>query len=360
MQDYYDILGVSRNASADEIKKSFRNLARDTHPDANPDDPEAEARFREIAEAYEVLSDEHKRGAYDRGEQVAAGDLFSNFGGLDDILQQFFGGGFAGGGRSGARSGRDVGVRVDMSLAEAATGVSRDVSFSAAIKCTVCEGSGSEPGHDPVLCPTCGGRGQVQVQRNTLLGSMMTVAQCSTCRGRGQLIEEFCYECRGAGRVQREHSLTVEIPAGVETGTRLRLSGRGEAGDLNASAGDLYVEMRVEPDERFERSGEELLHRVRLGIAEAALGTEIKVPLVGGGSHLFDVPPGTQSSSLFRLPREGMPRLRRRGRGDLVIEVEVHIPEDLSAEEEDLLRRFAALREEEPAASAKRRRRKAR
>lgn len=356
MSDYYDVLGVSRDASTDEIKKSFRRLARDTHPDANPGDPQAEERFREIALAYEVLSDERKRAAYDRGETVAAGDLFSNFSGLDDILQQFFGGA----GRAGRSQGRDVGVRVDMTLAEAASGLSREITFSALGPCQVCDGSGSEPGHDVVRCPTCGGRGQVQVQRNTLLGAMMTVARCSTCRGRGQIIEEACHKCRGAGHIEAEQTLTVEIPAGVDTGTRLRLTGWGEAGDLNAPPGDLYVEMKIIPDEQFERRGEELWHRVRVGVAEAALGKEIKVPLVDGGSHLFELPAGTQPSSLYRISREGMPRLRRRGRGDLVVEVEVVVPEELSAEEEDLLRRFAALRDEDPGPSGKKRRRKAR
>ena len=360
MQDYYDVLGVSRDASVDEIKKAFRGLARDTHPDANPDDPEAEVRFREIAEAYEVLSDTNRRAAYDRGEHFAAGELFSSFAGLDEILQQFFGGGFGfGGARRGMRRGRDVGVRVNLTLAEAASGVSREVSFAAPATCSVCHGSGSEPGHDPVRCPTCAGRGQVQVQRNTLLGSMMTIAQCATCGGRGEIVEEPCHRCRGAGRVQDDHRLTVEIPAGVDSGTRLRLSGRGGAGEVNAPSGDLYVEMLIEPDERFVRHGVDLTHRIRLGMAEAALGKQITVPLVDGDSHDMEVPAGTQPGSVFRIPRQGMPRLRRRGRGDLLIEVEVVVPTNVSAEEEDLLRKLAEVRNEGPR-HPKRRRRKAR
>lgn len=358
MGDYYDVLGVSRDATAEEIKKAFRRLARDTHPDANPDDPQAEARFREIAEAYEVLSDPNRRAAYDRGEQFGAGDLFSSFAGLDEILQQFFGGsfGFGGAGRRVQR-GRDVAVRVELSLAEAATGVSREVSFGAAATCEVCNGRGAEPGHDPVRCPTCVGRGQVQVQRNTLLGSMMTVTQCTTCRGRGEIVEEACHRCRGAGRIQEEQTLTVEIPAGVDSGTRLRLPGRGGAGEPGAPPGDLYVEMLVNPDARFIRHGEELTHRVRLGMAEAALGKQIEVPLIDGGSYDLDVPAGTQPGSVFRIPREGMPRLRRRGRGDLLVEVEVEVPTRVSAEEEELLRRLAELRDERPV-KGKRRRRK--
>jgi molecular chaperone DnaJ len=360
MQDYYDVLGVSRDASGDEIKKAFRKLARDTHPDANPDDTAAEARFREIAEAYEVLSDPNRKAAYDRGEHFAPGDLFSNFGGLDDILQQFFGGGFGfGGARQTVQRGRDVAVRVSLTLAEAATGASREVSFVAPVVCPECHGSGAEPGHDPVRCPTCAGRGQVQVQRNTLLGSMMTVAQCSLCQGRGEIIEDPCHECRGAGRVNDEYHLTVEIPAGVDSGTRLRLSGRGGAGEVGAPPGDLYVEMLIEPDDRFIRHGVDLMHRVRLGIAEAALGKKISVPLIDGDVHEMEVPAGTQPGSAFRIPRQGMPRLRRRGRGDLVVEVEVEVPTKVTAEEEELLRKLAELRSEDPEAP-KRRRRKAR
>ncbi len=360
MKDLYDVLGVPRDASVDEIKTSFRRLARDTHPDANPDDPEAEVRFREIAEAYEVLSDSKRRAAYDRGEQFAAGDLFSSFAGLDEILQQFFGGasGF-GGARSGAQRGRDVVARLSLTLAEAASGVSREVSFAAPATCPVCRGSGSEPGHDAVRCPTCAGRGQVQVQRNTLLGSMMTIVRCSTCRGRGEIIEEPCHHCRGAGRVQDDYHLTVEIPAGVDSGTRLRLADRGGVGELNARPGDLYVEIMIESDERFIRHGEDLTHRVRLGMAEAALGKEIIVPLVDGDTHEMDLPAGTQPGSVFRIPRQGMPRLRRRGRGDLLVEVEVVVPTNMSAEEEDLLRRLGELRNEEPE-SPRRRRRKSR
>ena len=361
MRDYYDILGVSRDASPDEIKATFRRLARDTHPDANPGDPAAEARFREVAEAYEVLSDGRRRAAYDRGEQFAAGDLFSNFAGLDEILSQFFGGGVgSGGGRGGPRRGRDVAVRVEISLAEAAEGVERELSFVAPASCSVCRGSGSEPGHDLVTCPTCAGRGQVQVQRNTLLGSMMTVTRCATCSGRGRLVDEPCRECRGAGRLEEEQRLAVEIPGGVDTGTRLRLAGRGGVGELNAPAGDLYVEVLITPDERFERQGEDLTHRVRLGITEAVLGREVDIPLVGGGNYALDIPAGTQPGSVFRLARQGMPKLRRRGRGDLLVEIDVVVPESVSDDEEDLLRQLAALRAEQPADQSRRRRRKAR
>jgi molecular chaperone DnaJ len=364
MNEYYDLLGVSRDASQDEIKKAFRRLARDTHPDANPDDPEAEAKFRKIAEAYEVLSDPQRRAAYDRGDTFVGQDLFSTFGGLDDILRQFFGGagGFGGFGnvRTGPARGSDVAVRVGLTLADAAVGVSREIDFTAADQCSVCSGSGAEEGHSPVACTTCGGRGQVQARRDTFLGSMMTVAPCTTCRGAGTIIEHPCAECRGAGLVEGARSITVEIPAGVDDGTRLRLTGRGGAGNPGAPAGDLYVEVRVAADDRFERLGDDLRHVSYIGIAEATLGTTLSVPLIDGGEEDLEIAAGTQPGMVFRINNGGMPRLRRRGRGDLFVEVVVNVPEKLSAEEEDALRKFAAIRGEHPADRKRRRRRRGR
>lgn len=357
MKDYYEILGVGREATQDEIKKAFRTLARDTHPDANPDDPAAEARFREIAEAYEILSDPQRRAAFDRGEQFGAGDLFSNFGGLDDILQQFFGGGFGGFGgvgRRGPQRGGDIGVTVDLDLAEAAVGVSRTIDVTAPERCPACGASGSEPGHDPRRCPTCNGAGQVQVARQTMLGSMMTVTECASCRGSGEIIDTPCKMCSGRGRIDSERSLTVEIPAGVDDGTRLRLSGRGGVGERGAPPGDLYVQVRIAAHPDFTRIGNDLHHKVQLGIAEATLGKNIEVPLVDGSTTEIDVPAGTQSATVFRLGRQGMPRLQRRGRGDLLIEVDVRIPDDLSSEQEEALRRYAELRGEEPYTGKKR------
>jgi len=362
MKDYYEILGVSRDATQDDIKRAFRKLARDTHPDANPGDAHAEARFREIAEAYEILSDPQRRAAFDRGEQFGAGDLFSNFGGLDEILQQFFGGGFGGFGgvqRRGPQRGRDIGVSVDLNLAEAATGVSRKIDVVAPERCPACAGSGAEPGHDPRRCPTCNGAGQVQVARQTMLGQMMTVTECSTCRGRGEIIDQPCQSCSGSGQLDAEQTLTVEIPAGVDDGTRLRLSGRGGAGERGAPPGDLYVQVRIEANSDFARVGDDLHHQVRIGIAEATFGKQVKVPLVDGSATEIDIPPGTQSGTVFRLSRQGMPRLQRRGRGDLLINVEVVVPTDLTAAAEDALRQFASAQGEEPA-EAKRRRRKRR
>ena len=360
MKDYYRILGVERDATLEVIKKRFRQLARESHPDANPDDPTAEERFREIAEAYEVLSDPQKRARFDRGEEFGA-DLFSNFGGLDEILSQFFGGvggfGFA---RTGpqTRRGQDVVVAVDLELAEAAFGVSREISFVAATICSVCDGSGAAEGHSPVSCSTCGGRGQVQATRNTFLGAMTTVAECHSCRGRGTIVDVKCPDCAGGGRLSQEKMLTVEIPAGVDDGTRLRLPGRGGAGEFGSPAGDLYVQVKLLPDARFERVGSDLHHQVRLGIAEAALGSIIRVPLIEGDDFDVDIPPGTQPGTVFRIARKGVPHLRRRGRGDLLVNVDVVVPDSLTPDQEAALRNYAELRGEQPLLSTKKRRRR--
>jgi len=353
MTDYYEVLGVGRDATPEEIKKAFRTLARETHPDANPGDAEAEHRFREVAEAYEVLSDPQKRARYDRGETFGGQDLFSQFGGLEDILNQFFGGGFGGfsgfgGNRRGPERGQDVAVRIDLELADAALGLEREVTFEAAVRCTTCDGSGSEPGHDPVTCSTCGGQGRVQAARQTFLGTMMTVADCPDCEGTGKRIDHPCHGCRGQGRIRGSRSLTVEVPPGVDTGTRLRLSGKGAAGLRNAPAGDVYVEIRVKDDDRFQRVGDDLHHRVRIGLAEATFGTEIDVPLLEGGTEHLEIPKGTQPETIYRLGKHGIPHLQRRGRGDLLVHVEVVVPTDLAEDEEDALRTYADLRGERP------------
>jgi molecular chaperone DnaJ len=363
MKDYYQILGVARDAAAEDIKRAFRRLARETHPDANPDDPGAESRFREIAEAYEVLSDSQKRAAYDRGGTVDVGDLFSTFGGLDDLIRQFFGGAgfspFGGAARGGPRSGPNVVAALDLALAEAGFGVSREISYHAPATCPDCAGVGAEAGHVPETCSECGGRGAVQMSRATFLGSVMTVAECPRCRGRGEVITHPCATCRGAGVVDSERRVTVEIPGGVESGTRLRLSGRGGAGERGGPAGDLYVEIRVLPDERFERFGADLGHPVEIGIAQAALGHTVEIPLLNGASRDLEIPAGTQPGTVFRIPREGMERLRRRGRGDLLVEVRVHVPEDLTEDEAEALRGFAAMRDEAFHDIRRRRRRRA-
>jgi molecular chaperone DnaJ len=352
MKDYYQALGVGRDATPDEIKNAFRRLARETHPDANPNDPTAEERFREVAEAYEVLSDPQRKARYDHGETVGVGDLFSQFGGLDDILQQFFGGGFGGGfggRRSGPRRGSDIAASVSLTLAEAAVSANREIEFRAPGTCERCAGTGSEPGHDPVTCPTCRGAGSVQVARESFLGRIMTVAPCARCRGTGQIIEYRCTACEGDGLVTVERTVPVEIPAGVEDGTRLRLSGRGGSGERGAPSGDLYVEIHVEADDRFERVGDDLHHRIEIGISEAVFGTSVDVPIIDDDPDSIDIPAGTQPETVYRLTKKGMPRLRRRGRGDLLVHIGVAIPTDLSDAEADALRTYGELRDEHPA-----------
>ena len=352
MSEYYRVLGVSKDATPDEIKRAFRSLARETHPDANPGDAAAEERFREIAEAYEVLSDPEKRARYDRGETFGGQDLFSQFGGIEDILQQFFGGGFGGfgGSRGGPQRGQDVALRIDLELAEAAFGHEREVEFAALTRCETCHGSGSEPGHDPVTCATCAGRGRVQAARQTMLGTMMTVTDCPDCSGTGERVDHPCAECAGEGRTRGTNSLTVEIPPGVDTGTRLRLSGKGGSGQRGAPAGDVFVDISVRADDRFERVGDDLHHRVSIGFTEATFGVDVDIPLLDGETEELEIPPGTQPETVYRLGKKGVPRLQRRGRGDLLVHVEVAVPIDLDSDAETALREYAAAAGEKPSA----------
>lgn len=343
-KDYYAILGVSKDVTAEELKKVFRTLARESHPDANPDDPTAEARFRDVAEAYEVLSDPVKRRAYDRGESLDFGDLFSGFG-LDDLLRSVFGDGglFGTGMRTGGRRrGRDILAQATVTLSDACFGATAEVSFRAASRCESCGGSGAVEGSRPVTCSRCNGQGAVQAARRTVLGTMMSVVECDACHGAGTLIDDPCTTCSGGGSIVGDRTVKVEVPEGVADGTRLRLSGNGEAGERGAPAGDLYVEIRVTPDERFERSGDDLIHRVSVGIAEATLGGEAVVPLLEGETTMIDLPAGTQPNTMFSLPGKGMHRLGRRGRGRLIIEVVVAIPTQLGSEAEAALRGYAA------------------
>ncbi|MDH3261507.1 MAG: molecular chaperone DnaJ [Acidimicrobiia bacterium] len=356
-KDFYDILGVSRDASTEEIKKAFRRLARDSHPDANPDDPTAEARFREIAEAYEVLSDPERRHRYDRGDTIDLSDLFASFGGFDDLIRSVFGdsGLFSTPTRQTNR-GRDVLVPTQISLAEAAFGVTRELEFAALVGCETCHGSGAAPGTESETCSKCGGAGAVRVARRGFLGSVMTLTACDLCAGSGQMIRVPCETCRGRGLTSGERLVSVEIPGGVSEGTRLRLTGQGEPGSRGARRGDLFVEIHVADDDRFVRDGDDLIVRIDLGLAQAALGTEVETPLIEGGFQEIEVPRGTQPGTVFSLRGKGMDRLGRRGRGDMLVEINVHVPEDLSKEEEEALRAYASVRGEETSRTKRRRR----
>jgi len=359
MADYYETLGVARDAGAEEIKKAFRKLARESHPDANPDDPSAEARFRDVAEAYEVLSDPERRQRYDRGDRVEIGDLFSNLGAFDDLLRSVFGDGslFGGARRQTRQRGRDVLVPVDVDLEGAAFGTDSTVEFHAAVGCEICSGRGAAPGSFPETCANCGGSGAVRVARRTMFGSMMSVASCDQCGGTGEIIADPCTECHGRGAIESDRTANVEIPPGVSNGTRLRISGQGEAGDRGSPSGDLYVEIRVRPDERFERDGIDLHHVLRVGLAQAALGFDTMVPLLESGDADLKIPPGTQPGTMFRLSGKGVPRLGRRGRGDLLVHVDVAVPTELDEEQESALRAYAELTGEEVTKAKRKRKR---
>jgi molecular chaperone DnaJ len=345
--DYYKILGVDRSATTEEIKKAFRKLARETHPDANPNDPGAEARFKQAAEAYEVLSDPSRRQRYDRGDTIDLSDLFGGVGGIDDLLRSVFGdGGLFGGKPYRQPRGRDVLVRARVTLEEAAFASETVVEYRSLSDCDICEGSGASPGTHPVTCPDCGGAGQVRMAQRSVFGTMMSVTTCPTCRGEGSLVSDPCPECDGTGAIPKSVSVNVEVPPGVSDGTRLRLSGRGESAGRNGQTGDLFVEIEVEPDPRFERRDIDLIHRVAIGVPAATLGSRLEIPTLDGVPETLDIPSGTQPGSVFSISGKGMPALGRRNRGDLHVVVEVEIPETVTDEEEDLIRKWAELRGE--------------
>lgn len=346
-RDYYEVLGVRRDASPDDVKKAYRRLARELHPDRNPGDVAAEARFKEVARAYEVLSDPDKRDRYDRfGSADAVSDPF---GGLGDLFSAFFGGQSpfgAGGGRAARPGGEDLEVVLELDLVDVVRGGPETVSVRTAVPCDRCEASGAEPGTNPAACGDCGGSGQVRRVRQSFLGQMVSASPCPTCRGAGVVLPHPCTACSGQGRVVLTKEYTVEVPPGVDTGSTLRLPGRGAAGIRGGGHGDLYVHVRVRPDERFERHGDDLIHRATLPFTQAALGAEIELDTVDGGIEALIVPAGTQSGTATRLRGLGVPRLQGRGRGDLVVEFHVDVPTDLDGEQEQLLRRLAELRGE--------------
>lgn len=356
-RDYYEVLGVSKDASEEELKKAYRKLAHKHHPDANPDDPEAENRFKEINEAYEVLSNPESRRAYDtyghrvpHGSGGGGGDPFGGepFGGFQDIFEAFFGerfggGSFFGGGGGRARRGGDAEAEVEISLREAASGASREIRVQTVKNCEVCNGVGGTEYHN---CGTCGGAGMVRNVRQSLLGQMVSTEPCSACSGRGVIVEEACEECRGSGRVSEVETKNIEVPAGVEDGMRLRLSGAGHAGDSGAPAGDLYVHIGVEEDPELMRDGQDLVYRTSVSFVEAALGTEAKIPTLDGSKRIR-IEPGTQPGTTLSLRGEGMPHLRRRGQGDLKVLVDVMVPTSLTGEQRELLEKFETMSGEE-------------
>jgi molecular chaperone DnaJ len=350
-RDYYEVLGVDRKASQDDIKRAYRRLAIKFHPDKNPGDKQAEEKFKECAEAYEVLSDQQKRQQYDQyGHEGLRGagmhdfsrmnvdDIFSMFN-LEDLFGDVFGGGRRSGrSASGPSRGYDLETAVELTLDEVAKGVEKTIEFTRQDVCTDCSGSGCAAGKKPSRCPTCGGAGQVQ--KAGFGGFFQMVSTCPQCRGQGQVITDPCKGCRGTGRIPKKRTIEVKIPAGVHEGQGIRIAGEGEPGHRGGPRGDLYCYVRLKPHPFLERNGDDLVVNIPIGFTQAALGATIDVPSLEGKRGL-KVPPGTQHGDVFRIRNAGLPDLRSKQRGDELIQVSVEIPEKLTARQEDLLREFA-------------------
>ena len=354
-RDYYEVLGVNRNTSQDDIKKAFRRLARQYHPDVNKD-PGAEERFKEINEAYEVLSNDQKRATYDRFGHAAVSGTggYGGFGGFDDIgisdiFEEFFGG-FGGGTRrrSAPQRGRDLEYRLTVAFEEAIFGVERDIEIERTETCAACGGSGAEPGTKPMRCTTCDGAGEVRRVQQTLLGRMVSIVTCPDCQGSGEMVGTPCRECGGNRRVRRRRRLTVSIPAGVDHGTRIRITGEGEPGVRGGPPGNLYIVLAVRPHTYFRRRGDDILLEVRINVAQAALGHVLSIPVLtpqGEATIELTIPPGTQSGDVLTLERQGVPHLRRDGTytgyGDMQVITHVEIPKRLSDEQAALFSQLA-------------------
>ena len=343
-QDYYAMLGVSRDASADDLKKAYRKLAMQFHPDRNPGDKAAEAKFKEVSEAYEVLKDDQKRGAYDRFghaafEQAGGGGGFAggfNFeGGLGDIFEGLFGEAMGRGRKQ--RGGNDLRTQVEIDLAEAYSGVKKSIRIPTKVKCEVCDGTGSESRtRDAATCGTCRGQGKVRAQQ----GFFLVERTCPTCGGSGRVVKNACKVCQGSGLVNSERTLQVAVPAGVEQETRIRLTGEGEAGPQGTPPGDLYVHIAIRPHDIFQRDGANIYCRVPLPLTRAALGGEIEVPAIDGSRAKVKIPAGTQTGDHFRLRTKGFSVLRSHERGDMIIQVAVETPQNLTRRQRELLEEF--------------------
>ena len=348
-QDFYDLLGVARGAGADEIKKAYRKLAMQYHPDRNPGDKAAEHKFKEINEAYDVLKDDQKRAAYDRFGHAAfdgagprgpgAGGFDFGSGGFADIFEEMFGdfmGGRRGAQRGQAGRGSDVRFNLEISLEDAFQGKQATIKVPSSVGCEVCDGSGSEPGSQPVTCPTCGGAGRVRASQ----GFFTVERTCPGCGGQGRVIKNPCRACSGAGRVRKDKTLKVDIPPGVDDGTRIRLANEGESGMRGAPPGDLYIFLSVRPHALFQRDGADLFCKAPIPMAIAALGGPIEIPAIDGGRAKITVPAGTQSGARFRLRGKGMSVLRSAGRGDMYVELQVETPVNLTKRQRELLEEF--------------------
>jgi len=355
-RDYYELLGLSKGASADEIKKAYRAKAKELHPDRNADNPNAEAQFKEVNEAYDVLKDADKKAAYDRfghaafeggmgggGRPGGQGDFTSAFSDVfDDLFGDFMGGGRRSGGRNRATRGSDLRYNLRVSLEEAYKGLQKSIKVPTSVQCGSCNGTGAESGSEPTTCPTCSGMGKVRATQ----GFFTVERTCPTCSGLGQMIKNPCRSCSGAGRVEKDRSLSVNVPAGVETGTRIRLSGEGEAGMRGGPAGDLYIFIEVEEHKIFNRDGLNLFCRVPVSMSSAALGGDIEVPTIDGGRSRVKIPQGSQSGRQMRLRGKGMPAIKSSQSGDMFIELAVETPVNLTTRQKELLREFEKLSED--------------
>jgi molecular chaperone DnaJ len=362
-RDYYGLLGVRRDATAEELKRAYRKLARELHPDVNPD-PAAQDRFKEVTVAYEVLTDPEKRRIVDLGGDPlaqgagSAGSPFSGFGGFGDVFEAFFGGagatmGGARSRRSRVRPGADALLQLALTLEDAAFGARREISVETAVVCETCHGNGCAPGTSPRTCQTCGGRGEIQSVQRSFLGQVMTTRPCSACSGTGEQIGSPCPTCGTEGRVRARRTITVDVPAGIEDGMRIRLSGQGEVGPGGGPPGDLYVEISEIPHDTFTREGADLHCTIAVPMTAAALGTDLVLTGLDGGEEKLDIRAGTQSGSTITLRGRGLPKLRSTARGDLYVHVEVRTPTRLDETQERLLRELAEMRSEEVAVNTK-------
>jgi len=350
-RDFYDILGVSKSASPDELKKAFRGKARELHPDRNTTNPNAEEQFKEANEAYEILKDAEKKAAYDRyghaafegGRSGGQGDFSGSFSDVfEDLFGDFMGGGQRGGGGRRASKGSDLRYNMSVSLEEAFSGATKNIKVPTSVSCDGCNGKGAAAGSDPETCTTCSGIGKVRAQQ----GFFTVERACPTCSGAGEIIKNPCRSCRGTGRKEKEKSLSVNIPEGVETGTRIRLSNEGEAGLKGGPTGDLYIFIEIKEHQIFQRESTHLFCGIPISMATAALGGEVEVPTIDGGKSRVKIPAGSQSGKQMRLRGKGMPSLRGGGAGDMLLEVAVETPVNLTSRQKELLTEFETLGDE--------------
>lgn len=353
-RDYYEVLGVQKGANEDELKKAYRKMAKQYHPDMNPDDKVAESKFKEVSEAYEILSDSEKRARYDQFGHAGTDPNFgaggyggAGFGGFDangfgDIFETFFGGGAT---RTrtnnGPQKGRDIERAIEITFEEAANGVEKTVSVSRMENCETCHGSGAKEGTQPKTCATCNGSGQVRSKQNTLFGSFATVTTCPTCHGEGKVVENPCSACSGRGQVRQTKKINVKIPKGIDSGQTISLRSEGDKGRRGGPAGDLYITITIAPHALFERKGFDVICNVPITFIEAALGGEVDIPTLDGKVQLT-IPEGTQNAAVFRLKGKGVPHLRGNGRGDQYVKIEVEVPKSLNAKQKKLLEEFGA------------------